>query len=481
MDQNTDAMKSYKIYCAGSFIETDTPHEVINPYTREVFARTWLAGPKELEQAINSGKQAEKAMKALPSHKRHQILMEISEGIRYRGRDLAISLARQSGKPLKFALGEIDRAVQGFLIAAEESKRLPREYLSIDWTPKGEDMEGWVRPFPVGLIAGISPFNFPMNLAVHKIAPALASGNPIILKPARSTPLSVLELAEIIDQTDLPAGALSVLPMDREAGNQLVTDQRIRMLSFTGSPSVGWKMKQQAGKKKVALELGGNAGVIVSSSADVEDAVNKCIIGGFAYSGQVCIHAQRIYVQEEVFEEFTSRFIEKAEKLRKGDPLDDDTDISVLIDQHEANRVEQWVLEAVEQGARILTGGQKTGGYYEPTVLTGTKPDMKVCSLEIFGPVVTLEPFGNFSQAVDEVNNSNYGLQAGVFTNNLQEINMAYEELEVGGVMINHVPTFRVDHMPYGGVKDSGFGREGIKYSIREMMEPKLLIKNKDF
>jgi len=479
--QILDAMKNYKIYCAGSFIETDIPHEVINPYTREVYARTWLAGPEELEEAIIRGKQAEKTMKALPSHQRYRILMDISQGIRNNRQELATSLSRQSGKPMRFALGEIDRAVQGFLIAGEESKRLPREYLSIDWTPKGEGMEGLVRHFPVGLVAGISPFNFPMNLAVHKIAPALAAGNPIILKPARSTPLSVLELAEIIDQTDLPTGALSVLPMDRKAGNQLVTDERIKMLSFTGSPSVGWKMKQQAGKKKVALELGGNAGVIVSSTADIEDAADKCILGGFAYSGQVCIHAQRIYVHEDVSEAFTNRFIEKVEKLRKGNPLDAHTDISVLIDQHDANRVEAWVNEAIEQGARVLTGGQKTGGYYEPTVLTHTQPEMKVCSREIFGPVVVLEPYSNFRQAIDQVNHSDYGLQAGVFTNNLQEVNMAYEELEVGGVMINHVPTFRVDHMPYGGMKDSGFGREGIKYSIREMMEPKLLVKNNGF
>lgn len=474
-------MKSYKIYQAGSFIETGTPLEVVNPYTAEVFARTWLAGPDELETAIQRGKEAEEEMKELPSHRKYRALMQVSQGIKEKRFSLAESLARQSGKPMKYALGETDRAVQGFLIAAEESKRLPREYIPIDWTPKGEGREGLVRHFPRGLTAGISPFNFPMNLAVHKIAPALAAGNPIILKPARSTPLSVLELAKIIDQTDLPRGALSVLPMDRQAGNQLVTDERIRMLSFTGSPEVGWKMKQRAGKKKVALELGGNAGVIVSSSAEVEDAVNKSVFGGFAYSGQVCIHAQRIYVHKDIYDGFSQRFVEQVEKLRKGDPLKEDTDISVLIDQHEANRVEEWVNQAVEQGARILTGGQKTGGYYEPTVLTNTRRDMKVCAQEIFGPVVTLEPFDDFGEAVEEVNNSDYGLQAGVFTNNIKEMNMAYEKLEVGGVIINHVPTFRVDQMPYGGMKDSGFGREGISYSIREMTEPKLLVKNTGF
>jgi glyceraldehyde-3-phosphate dehydrogenase (NADP+) len=240
-------------------------------------------------------------------------------------------------------------------------------------------------------------------------------------------------------------------------------------------------MKQQAGKKKVTLELGGNAGVIVSRSAEVEDAVNKCVFGGFAYSGQVCIHAQRIYVHRDIYDKFSQQFVAQVEKLRKGDPLKEDTDISVLIDQHEANRVEEWVNQAVEQGARILTGGQKTGGYHEPTVLTNTRYDMKVCAQEIFGPVVTLEPFDDFEEAVRQVNNSDYGLQAGVFTNSIKEMNMAYEKLEVGGVIINHVPTFRVDQMPYGGMKDSGFGREGISYSIREMTEPKLLVKNTGF
>jgi glyceraldehyde-3-phosphate dehydrogenase (NADP+) len=404
--------------------------------------------------------------------------MQVSEGLKAKRRELAETLTMQSGKPMKYSLGEIDRATQGFVIAAEESKRLPKEYMSIDWTAKGEGKEGIIKHFPVGLVAGISPFNFPMNLAVHKIAPAIAAGNPIILKPARYTPLSVIQLAEIIDQTDLPKGAMSILPMDRTAGNQLVTDDRIKMLSFTGSPSVGWNMKQNCGKKKIALELGGNAGVVVADSADIDQAVDKCLLGGFAYSGQVCIHAQRIYVHENIFEKFSKKFIKKVKALKNGDPLSDDTDISVLIDQGEADRIEEWVNEAVKDGAKILAGGNKQEGFYEPTVLTNTKLDMKVCALEIFGPVVTLEPFSDFQKAVGEVNNSDYGLQAGVFTNQINEMNYAFDQLDVGGVIINDVPTFRVDHMPYGGVKDSGFGREGIKYSIQEMMEPKVMVKN---
>jgi glyceraldehyde-3-phosphate dehydrogenase (NADP+) len=474
-------MKTYKIYQAGEFVTTNQTLEVENPYTQKVFAQTYLAGKDELERSIKKAKEVEEEMKNLPVYKKYEILMQIAQKIKERKNELAETLVKQAGKPWKYSIGEINRAIQGFTIAAEESKRLPREYLSIDWTPKGEGKEALIKHFPVGLIAGISPFNFPMNLAVHKIAPAIAAGNPIILKPARTTPLSVLQLAEIIDQTDLPKGAFSVLPMNREAGNQLVTDERIKMLSFTGSPSVGWKMKQEAGKKKIALELGGNAGLIISKTAEIDKAVEKCLIGGFAYSGQVCIHTQRIYVHQDIFKEFSEKFTEKVKQLKAGDPLKESTDISVLIDQQDADRVEEWVKEAVEQGAKILAGGNKKDGFYEPTVLTNTKNEMKVCSLEIFGPVVTLEPFQNFQQAIDEVNNSDYGLQAGVFTNNLKEMNASFEQLEAGGVIVNDVPTFRVDQMPYGGVKNSGFGREGIKYSIQEMMEPKLLVKNTDY
>jgi len=471
-------MKEFKIYTAGDFVKTENELEVINPYTEKTFAKTYLAGKTELEKSIKEAKSVEEELKNMPSHKRYQILMQISEGLKENRKELAETLAKQSGKPLKYSYGEIDRATQGFIIAAEESKRLPRQSFSIDWTSKGEGKEGFVKHFPVGLVAGISPFNFPMNLAVHKIAPAIAAGNPIILKPASSTPLSVLQLAKIIDKTDLPKGALSILPMNREAGNQLVIDERIKMLSFTGSPSVGWKMKQNCGKKKIALELGGNAGVVVSDTADIDYAVKRCVFGGFAYSGQVCIHAQRIYVHEDVFETFSKKFVEEVKQLKQGDPLKEETDVSVLIDESEAERVDEWVNEAVEQGARILTGGKKQEGFYEPTVITDTKQEMKVCSLEIFGPVVTLEPFSDFQKAIAEVNNSDYGLQAGVFTNKVNEMNYSFEQLDVGGVILNDVPTFRVDHMPYGGMKDSGFGREGIKYSIHEMMEPKLLVKN---
>lgn len=467
-----------KIYIAGKFVSTNQKLEVISPFDNSSVGLTYLAGEKELENAIVGALDIENEMRDLPSHKKYKILMDIANQVKSKKEYLALILAKEAGKPLKYALGEIERAIQVFIIAAEESKRLKKEYFSIDWTPAGEGKEGLVKYFPVGLIAGIAPFNFPLNLAVHKIAPAIASGNPIILKPARSTPLTILELAKIIDSTELPKGAFSVLPMDREVGGKLVTDDRIKMLSFTGSPVVGWDMKAKAGKKKVALELGGNAGVIVTESSDIDLAVNKCLLGGFAYSGQVCIHVQRIYVNENVFDKFVDKFISATKLLKFGSPEDSLTDISSMIDEGNAIRVENWVNEAVEEGAEILLGGKRKGCYFEPTIITKTKQQMKVCSLEVFGPVVTIEKYSKYDDAISFINNSDYGLQAGVFTNTINEMNQAFNELEVGGVIINDVPTFRVDHMPYGGVKNSGSGREGVKYSISEMMEPKLLVKN---
>jgi len=471
-------MNDYKLYIAGEFIKTDQKLVVTNPFDNSVVGETYLAGKYELEKAIDKALEVKDIMHDLPSYQKYKILNEIAERINDTKNELALILSKEAGKPLKYALGEIDRAIQVFTVAAEESKRLPKEYFSIDWTPAGEGKEGLVKYFPVGLIAGIAPFNFPLNLAVHKIAPAIASGNPIIIKPARSTPLSVLELAKIIDKTDLPKGAFSVLPMDREAGNQLVTDGRIQMLSFTGSPAVGWKMKANAGKKKIVLELGGNAGVIVSNQADIDLAVKKCLVGGFAYSGQVCIHVQRIYVQESIFEKFVDKFIEGTKKLKFGAPDNPSTDISVMIDEENALRVEEWVNDAVNDGAKVLFGGKRNGTYFEPTIITNTRNEMKVCSLEVFGPVVTIEKYTDFSDAIKNVNDSEYGLQAGIFTNGINEMNQAFNELEVGGIIVNDVPTFRVDHMPYGGIKNSGYGREGVKYSIFEMLEPKLLVKN---
>lgn len=470
-------MKIYKIYAGGEFVTSSSEFEITNSFTQEVFAKSFFADKQILEKSIIAAQNALLSMKNLSSFEKYSILMEIAAKMQAKKSYLAEVLSNEACKPLKYAIGEIDRAIQTVIVAAEEAKRIEGEYISIDWTAAGKGKEAWVKYFPVGLIAGIAPFNFPLNLAIHKIAPAIAAACPIILKPASSTPLSTLELAEIIDETALPKGALSILPMDRSTGNQLVTDERFKLLTFTGSPEVGWKMKNDAGKKKVVLELGGNAGVIVTETADIEIAVSKCVVGGFAYSGQVCIHAQRIYVHRKIFNEFTEKFSKAVKKLKIGHHLELDTDISSMIDIQNAIRVEEWVNEAVENGARLICGGKRENAFYPPTILTDTHKDMKVCAMEVFGPVVTLEAYDDFDLAIDYINDSRYGLQAGVFTNSIIEMNKAFDKLEVGGVVINDVPTFRVDHAPYGGIKDSGLGREGVKYAMHDMLEAKILIK----
>ncbi|MFZ4412840.1 MAG: aldehyde dehydrogenase family protein [Bacteroidales bacterium] len=470
-------METYKIYAGGEFITTSQALNVFNPFNGSIYAQTFLADAAILEKSIKAAENALPIMKALPSYEKYSILMEIAAEMKSNETHLAEVLAIEACKTIKYALGEIARAIQTIIVAAEEAKRLQGEYLSIDWTPAGKGKEAWVKYFPIGIVAGIAPFNFPINLAIHKIAPAIAAGCPIILKPASSTPLSTLEFARIVDKTSLPKGALSILPMDRQSGNLLVTDERFKLLSFTGSPEVGWKMKADAGKKKVVLELGGNAGVIVTKTADIDLAVAKCVVGGFAYSGQVCIHAQRIYVQADIFEEFTHKFTAAVNLLKSGAPMDAQTDISAMIDECNAIRVEAWVNEAIAEGAKLICGGKRKDAFYPPTVLTDTRKDMKVCAMEVFGPVVTLEVFQDFQEAVVAVNDSRFGLQAGVFTNSINEMNQAFSQLEVGGVIINDVPTFRVDHAPYGGIKDSGLGREGVKYAIMDMMEAKILIK----
>ena len=472
-------MEKYKIYAAGQFIETPGILEVKRPYDGKLLATTGLADSDLLDKVIALAKKSEDKMKSLPAYQRSNILAKIAEGMIDRKMLLAETLCQEAGKPLRYSLAEVERAIQVFRIASEEAKRIPGEYLSIDWTHAGEGKEGWVKYFPIGLIAGISPFNFPLNLSAHKLAPAIATGNPIILKPASQTPITVLELAKIIHECGLPEGAVSILPMTRETGSFLVTDPRIRLVTFTGSPEVGWKIKEQCGRKKVVLELGGNAGVLVAETADLHLAIKKCIAGSFIYSGQVCIHVQRIFVVDSLFDEFTNRFIEATAQLKTGDPLDPATDISSMIDESNACRVEQWIGEAVHEGALVLYGGKRTGTYFQPTVMTGTHSGMKVCGLEVFGPVVCIEKVESFSEGIFKINDSVYGLQAGIFTNRIDEMNQAFDKLEVGGVIINDVPTFRVDHMPYGGVKESGFGREGVKYAMLDMLEPRLLVKNK--
>jgi glyceraldehyde-3-phosphate dehydrogenase (NADP+) len=387
-------------------------------------------------------------------------------------------MAQEAGKPIRAARTEVERSIFTFTIAAEESARIEGEYLSLDWQQYTAGRWGIVRRFPLGPIAGITPFNFPLNLVAHKVAPAIASGCPIILKPAPQTPLSSLLLAEAVEQAGLPDGAFNVLPLSNEDAGLLVTDDRIKLISFTGSARVGWDIKRRAGKKKVVLELGGNAGVIVHGDADIPLAAERCVAGGFGYAGQTCISVQRILVERSAYGKFRDLLLAGVRQLTMGDPMDEATDVGPLIRESDAIRASEWVQQAIQDGATLLCGGKRHGSMLEPTVLTGTRPDMKVNCEEVFAPVVTVEAYDEFSQALRQINESPYGLQAGLFTRDVNRIFQAYEELEVGGLIAGDVPSFRIDHMPYGGVKDSGLGREGLRYAIEEMTEPKLLVMN---
>jgi len=463
------------IYLAGEFVREGTPLEVRDPATGELVATTWQAGPQELERATAAAVEAFAATRRLASFERRDALAHVAARISEEADDLAELLTRESGKPIRDAKGEVARAALTFRTAAEEALRINGEWLPLDWSAANRGRSGIVRRYPIGPVAGISPFNFPLNLAAHKVAPAIAAGCSIVLKPPSKDPLVMLRVAGYLAETSLPRGAVSILPMDRPTGDRMVADDRFKLLSFTGSPSVGWKMKADAGKKKVVLELGGNAGVIVDETADLDWAVARLAFGAFAYAGQVCISVQRIYVVASVYAEFERRFVEKVRGVRMGSPLDPATDLGPMVDARAVARTHEWVGEALARGARALTGGEPDGLFYPPTVLVDVPKDARVCGEEVFAPVVNLFPVPDFAAAVAELNDSQFGLQCGVFTNDLERTLTAHDELEVGGVIVNDVPTWRTDAMPYGGVKDSGLGREGLRWSIEDMTEPRLL------
>jgi acyl-CoA reductase-like NAD-dependent aldehyde dehydrogenase len=465
-------------YMAGKWLEEGTPVEIRSVYDRTPLGEVFEATRDHVDRAIEAASRAFGSTRRLPAFERQRVLRSIAQQITSRKEEFARTIAQEAGKPLKAARTEVERAIFTFTVAAEETTRIPGEYLSLDWQQFATGRWGIVRRFPLGPIAGITPFNFPLNLVAHKVAPAIASGCPIIVKPAPQTPLTALLLAEVVEQAGLPDGAFNVLPLSNEGAGFLVTDDRLKLISFTGSAAVGWEIKQRAGKKKVVLELGGNAGVVVHSDTDLEWAAERCVSGGFSYAGQTCISVQRILVARSAFRKFTDRLLAGVAKLQVGDPLDESTDLGPLIRESDAIRASEWVQEAVQAGATLLCGGKRHGSILEPAVLTGTRPDMKVNCQEIFAPVVTIEPYDDFSAALKRINESPYGLQAGVFTSDAQRIFQAYEELEVGGVIAGDVPSFRIDHMPYGGIKDSGLGREGLRYAIEEMTEPKLLVMN---
>src|SRR5271163_3713545 len=462
----------------GKWIEEGDPVEIRAPYDRSVIGRVTQARREHAEAAIAASVKAFGTTRRLPAFERQRVLRRVAAAIAERREEFARTIVQEAGKPIKLARAEVDRAVFIFNVAAEEATRIYGEYLPLDWQEFTAGRWGIVRRFPLGPVAGITPFNFPLNLVAHKVAPAIAAGCPMVLKPAPQTPLCSLLLAECVQQAGWPDGGLNVLPLSNEDASLLVTDERIKLISFTGSVPVGWDIKRRAGKKKVALELGGNAAVIVHSDADLSYAADRCVTGGFGYAGQTCISVQRILVEHSVYGKFTDLLVEGVKKLKSGDPLDESTDVGPVIRESDAVRVTQWVEEAVRSGARLLCGGGRHGSIVNPTVLTRTSPDMKVNCQEIFGPVVTIEPYQDFDDALRKVNHSAYGMQAGVFTRDAKLLFQAYEELEVGGVIAGDVPSFRIDQMPYGGVKDSGLGREGLRYAIEEMTEPKLLVMN---
>ncbi|MBI2819222.1 MAG: aldehyde dehydrogenase family protein [Acidobacteria bacterium] len=470
--------REYRFLVNGGWRATGEPVEILSPYGDKVAGNTWLASPADVEAAVQGAGSAFRETRKLPTFRRAEVLERVVQTLKAEQEPTARLIALEAGKPIRLARAEAARAVLTFTDALEETKRLRGEWLPLDLEANSWGRSALVRRFPVGPILAITPFNFPLNLVAHKLAPALACGAPVVLKPAPQAPLSALNLARIIHDAGATPGSLNAFLCPVETAQAMVTDDRLKVLTFTGSAAVGWALKQKAGKKRVLLELGGNAGVAVHSDAELDFAAERCVFGGFAYAGQVCIAVQRIYVQQTVLDAFLGKLLERVNRLHLGDPMEEATDIGPMISHDAAGRAEAWVREAVRGGAKLLAGGERDGAFFQPTVLTNTKPEMKVCCEEVFAPVVTVEPYDRIEQALAAINNSPYGLQAGLFTNDQRIIHEAYDSLEVGGLISNDVPTYRADPMPYGGMKDSGIGREGVRYAIEELTEPRVLVMN---
>jgi acyl-CoA reductase-like NAD-dependent aldehyde dehydrogenase len=464
---------------ANQAVYDNTGLAVMNKYTGEVATRVALADASVIDRAIGAAAAAAQVCRRMPSFARAAVLNHVVKRLGERHEESAQALAIEAGKPIKDARGEVTRGIDTFRLGAEEAVRIHGEYMPLDISARAEGYEAVWKRVPVGVCSFISPFNFPINLAAHKIAPAIAAGCPFVLKPASATPVGALILGEILAETELPKGAFSILPCRRDGADLFTTDERLKLLSFTGSPEVGWALKAKAGKKKVVLELGGNAACIVDRDVDQDYAASRVIIGAFYQSGQSCISVQRLIVHESIYEAFKARLATAAARLKAGDPLEEDTFLGPLISEGDAKRIESWVNEAVGRGAKIVCGGKRSGVFYEATFVENVPDDLPLSCQEVFGPVATLEPFSSFEKACRRVNAGRFGLQAGVFTKNLDSAFYAFNELEVGGVVINDVPSFRVDSMPYGGVKDSGLGREGIRFAIEDMTELRLMVLNR--
>ncbi|TDF91054.1 aldehyde dehydrogenase family protein [Paenibacillus piri] len=469
------------LFINGIWKETSQYTVLKSPYSGQAIAEIAVATDEDVNKAIEAASIASKIIAKLPAHKRSAILYKVAALLQERLDEAARIIAMEAGKPISTAKTEVLRTIQTYKFAAEEANRITGETLPLDAAPGGEGKIAYTVREPIGVIGAITPFNFPMNLVAHKVGPAIAAGNAVVLKPASQTPLSALFIADLFEIAGLPAGALNVITgSGKMVGDLIVADDRINMITFTGSPAVGISIKNKAGLKRVTLELGSNSALIVDEGVQIENIIPRCVNGAFSFQGQVCISLQRIYVHETIYDEFVSKFVAETKKLKHGDPLDPETDISALISTNDVSRVMDWIEEAEQGGADIVSGGQVEGNILLPTVITNVSASLKVSCEEVFGPIVLINKIGSVEQGIELVNDSRFGLQAGIYTNNIHTAMMAAEKLHVGGVMINDIPTFRVDHMPYGGVKESGTGKEGIKYAVQEMTELKLVVINRN-
>ncbi|MCS6774804.1 MAG: aldehyde dehydrogenase family protein [Thermoflexales bacterium] len=471
-------MTPYPFYINGQKQTSNKAFPVRFSYTGEVIAEVYQPEDAHLEQAVQAAQRGARVMRRMPAHERSAMLRRLHSLMEARTEDLVNALVMEGGKTKKAARAEVARAKQTVWVASEEARRIPGEVVNMDWTKDGENRIGLVKRFPLGVILCIAPFNYPLNLACHKIAPALAAGNSFILKPASATPLSALLLAELLLEAGAPPETVNVITASGAQAEKLVRDERIAMFSFTGSSAVGWHLKSICGRKRATLELGGNAAVIVHEDANQAYAAKRIAFGGFTNAGQNCISVQRVLIHRPIFNDMLETLLDEIKALKVGDPRLEDTDVGPMITESAAAQAESWVEEAVHGGARVLLGGPRHGALLPPTVLTDVRQEMKVSCQEVFAPVLTVSPYDTFEEAIQVANSTDYGLQGGVFTRDITRILKAYDEIEVGGLQVNDVSTFRIDHMPYGGVKGSGIGREGLKYAIEEMTEPKLMVIN---
>ena len=469
-------LRETKLWINGKWEDTEEVYELKSPYTGDTIAKVAKATPSDVERAIEGAHKAYQNFKKTTAYERAEILYKVVDLIRKRKQEFAEILASEAGKPITAALGELDRTIATYQFSAEAAKQSFGETVPMDAAPGTKGRIGYTKRVPLGVVSAITPFNFPFNLVAHKLGPAFAVGNAVVLKPATQTPLSAIVMAEIFKEAGLPDGALQIVTgSGGELSDTLVTHPLVKKVTFTGSGAVGLKIKEKVGLRKVTLELGSNAAVIVEPSTPIENIISRTVGGAFGFSGQVCISLQRIYVHESIYDQFTESFVKETKKLKVGNPFDPQTDISAMSHPKEVERIKEWIDEAVLQGAKIATGAEFTNRTMTPTVMIDVKPDMKIMCLETFAPIVSIVPYKTLDEAISYVNDSDLGLNAGIYTNVLTDAMKAADELEAGTVVVNDIPTFRVDHMPYGGVKNSGYGREGIKYAIQEMTDLKFI------